>query len=79
MNFEQLTKAMNGETYIIVLDREESYRITNGKVNTFAPKNIFDVLKDVTVLKIEKMSKETLMLWDMGQEQDAYIVVVDKY
>lgn len=79
MNFEQLTKAMNGETYIIVLDKEESYRITNGPVNTFAPKNIFDVLKDTTVLKIERMTKEALMLWGMDLEQEAYIVVVDKY
>lgn len=79
MNFEQLTNAMNGDTYIIVLDREESYRITNGPVNTFAPKNIFDVLKDTTVLKIERMTKEALMLWGMDLEQEAYIVVVDKY
>lgn len=79
MNFEQLTKAMNGETYIIVLDKEESYRITNGPVNTFAPKNIFDVLREVTVLKIERMTKEALILWGMDLEQEAYIVVVDKY
>lgn len=78
MNFEQLTKALNDEAYIIVLNREESYRITNGPVGTFAPKNIFDVLKDTAVLKLERMNKETLMIWDMDLEQEAYIVVVDR-
>ena len=66
----------NDEMVINVMDKEESYRLTNGPVNTFAPKNIFDVLKDTTVLKIERMTKEALMLWGMDLEQEAYIVVI---
>lgn len=77
MNFEQLVKAMN-DTYLLVLDKNEDYLITNGNANLFEPKNIFDVLKDVKVNKVQRLTKEEILVWDLDTEQETYIVVVDK-
>lgn len=77
MNFEQLVKAMN-DTYLLVLDRNEDYLITNGNANLFEPKNIFDVLKEVTVLKVQRLTKEEILVWGLDPEQETYIVVMDK-
>lgn len=77
MNFEQLVKAMN-DTYLLVLDKNEDYLITNGNANLFEPKNIFDVLKEVTVLKVQRLTKEEILVWDLDPEQETYIVVMDK-
>lgn len=77
MNFEQLVKAMN-DTYLLVLDKNEDYLITNGNANLFEPKNIFDVLKEVKVNKIQRLTKEEILVWDLDTEQETYIVVMDK-
>lgn len=77
MNFEQLVKAMN-DTYLLVLDKNEDYLITNGNANLFEPKNIFDVLKEVKVNKVQRLTKEEILVWDLDTEQETYIVVVDK-
>lgn len=77
MNFEQLVKAMNN-TYLLVLDRNEDYLITNGNANLFEPKNIFDVLKEVKVNKVQRLTKEEILVWDLDTEQETYIVVVNK-
>lgn len=77
MNFEQLVKAMN-DTYLLVLDKNEDYLITNGNANLFEPKNIFDVLKDVKVNKVQRLTKEEILVWDLDTEQETYIVVMDK-
>lgn len=77
MNFEQLVKAMNG-TYLLVLDKNEDYLITNGNANLFEPKNIFDVLKEVKVNKVQRLTKEEILVWDLDTEQETYIVVLDK-
>lgn len=77
MNFEQLVKAMN-DTYLLVLDKNEDYLITNGNANLFEPKNIFDVLKEVKVNKVQRLTKEESLVWDLDTEQETYIVVVDK-
>lgn len=77
MNFEQLVKAMNG-TYLLVLDKNEDYLITNGNANLFEPKNIFDVLKEVKVNKVQRLTKEEILVWDLDTEQETYIVVMDK-
>lgn len=77
MNFEQLVKAMN-DTYLLVLDKNEDYLITNGNANLFEPKNIFDVLKDVKVNKVQRLTKEEILIWDLDTEQETYIVVMDK-
>lgn len=77
MNFEQLVKAMN-DTYLLVLDKNEDYLITNGNANLFEPKNIFDVLKEVKVDKVQRLTKEEILVWDLDPEQETYIVVVNK-
>ena len=77
MNFEQLVKAMN-DTYLLVLDKNEDYLITNGNANLFEPKNIFDVLKEVRVNKVQRLTKEEILVWDLDPEQETYIVVMDK-
>lgn len=77
MNFEQLVKAMN-DTYLLVLDKNEDYLITNGNANLFEPKNIFDVLKEVKVNKVQRLTKEEILVWDLDTEQETYIVVLDK-
>lgn len=77
MNFEQLVKAMN-DTYLLVLDKNEDYLITNGNANLFEPKNIFDVLKEVKVNKVQRLTKEEILVWDLDTEQETYIVVVNK-
>jgi len=77
MNFEQLVKAMN-DTYLLVLDKNEDYLITNGNANLFEPKNIFDVLKEVKVNKVQRLTKEEILVWDSNTEQETYIVVMDK-
>ena len=77
MNFEQLVKAMN-DTYLLVLDKNEDYLITNGNTNLFEPKNIFDVLKEVKVNKVQRLTKEEILVWDLDTEQETYIVVMDK-
>lgn len=77
MNFGQLVKAMN-DTYLLVLDKNEDYLITNGNANLFEPKNIFDVLKEVKVNKVQRLTKEEILVWDLDTEQETYIVVVDK-
>lgn len=77
MNFEQLVKAMN-DTYLLVLDKNEDYLITNGNANLFGPKNIFDVLKEVKVNKVQRLTKEEILVWDLDTEQETYIVVLDK-
>lgn len=77
MNFEQLVKAMN-DTYLLVLDKKEDYLITNGNANLFEPKNIFDVLKEVKVNKVQRLTKEEILVWDLDTEQETYIVVMDK-
>lgn len=77
MNFEQLVKAMN-DTYLLVLDKNEDYLLTNGNANLFEPKNIFDVLKKVTVLKVQRLTKEEILVWDLDPEKETYIVVMDK-
>lgn len=77
MNFEQLVKAMH-DTYLLVLDKNEDYLITNGNANLFEPKNIFDVLKEVKVNKVQRLTKEEILVWDLDTEQETYIVVVDK-
>lgn len=77
MNFEQLVKAMNN-TYLLVLDKNEDYLITNGNANLFEPKNIFDVLKEVKVNKVQRLTKEEILVWDLDTEQETYIVVMDK-
>lgn len=77
MNFEQLVKAMN-DTYLLVLDKNEDYLITNGNANLFEPKNIFDVPKDVKVNKVHRLTKEEILVWDLHTEQETYIVVMDK-
>lgn len=77
MDFEQLVKAMN-DTYLLVLDKNEDYLITNGNANLFEPKNIFDVLKEVKVNKVQRLTKEEILVWDLDTEQETYIVVVDK-
>lgn len=77
MNFEQLVKAMNN-TYLLVLDKNEDYLITNGNANLFEPKNIFDVLKEVKVNKVQRLTKEEILVWDLDTEQETYIVVVNK-
>ena len=77
MNFEQLVKAMN-DTYLLVLDKNEDYLITNGNANLFEPKNIFDVLKEVKVNKVQRLAKEEILVWDLDTEQETYIVVMDK-
>lgn len=77
MNFKQLVKAMN-DTYLLVLDKNEDYLITNGNANLFEPKNIFDVLKEVKVNKVQRLTKEETLVWDLDTEQETYIVVVDK-
>ena len=77
MNFEQLVKAMS-DTYLLVLDKNEDYLITNGNANLFEPKNIFDVLKEVKVNKVQRLTKEEILVWDLDTEQETYIVVVDK-
>ena len=77
MNFEQLVKAMN-DTYLLVLDNNEDYLITNGNANLFEPKIIFDVLKEVKVNKVQRLTKEEILVWDLDTEQETYIVVVDK-
>lgn len=77
MNFEQLVKAMN-DTYLLVLDKNEDYLITNGNANLFEPKNIFDVLKEVKVNKVQRLTKEEILVWDLDPEQETYIVVMDK-
>lgn len=77
MNFEQLVKAMNA-TYPLVLDKNEDYLITNGNANLFEPKNIFDVLKEVKVNKVQRLTKEEILVWDLDTEQETYIVVMDK-
>jgi hypothetical protein len=77
MNFEQLVKAMN-DTYLLVLDKNEDYLITNGNANLFEPKNIFDVLKEVKVNKVQRLTKEEILVWDLDTEQETYIVVMDK-
>lgn len=77
MNFEQLVKAMN-DTYLLVLDKNEDYLITNGNANLFEPKNIFDVLKEVKVNKVQRLTKEEILVWDLDTEQETYIVVIDK-
>lgn len=77
MNFEQLVKAMN-DTYLLVLDKNEDYLITNGNANLFEPKNIFDVLKEVKVNKVQRLTKEEILVWDLDLEQETYIVVMDK-
>lgn len=77
MNFEQLVKAMN-DTYLLVLDKNEDYLITNGNANLFEPKNIFDVLKEVKVNKVRRLTKEEILVWDLDTEQETYIVVMDK-
>lgn len=77
MNFEQLVKAMN-DTYLLVLDKNEDYLITNGNANLFEPKNIFDVLKEAKVNKVQRLTKEEILVWDLDTEQETYIVVVDK-
>lgn len=77
MNFEQLVKAMN-DTYLLVLDKNEDYLITNGNANLFEPKNIFDVLREVKVNKVQRLTKEEILVWDLDTEQETYIVVMDK-
>lgn len=77
MNFEQLVKAMNN-TYLLVLDKNEDYLITNGNANLFEPENIFDVLKEVKVNKVHRLTKEEILVWDLDTEQETYIVVMDK-
>lgn len=77
MNFKQLVKAMN-DTYLLVLDKNEDYLITNGNANLFEPKNIFDVLKEVKVNKVQRLTKEEILVWDLDTEQETYIVVMDK-
>ena len=77
MNFKQLVKAMNA-TYLLVLDKNEDYLITNGNANLFEPKNIFDVLKEVKVNKVQRLTKEEILVWDLDTEQETYIVVADK-
>ena len=77
MNFEQLVKAMN-DTYLLVLEKNEDYLITNGNANLFEPKNIFDVLKEVKVNKVQRLTKEEILVWDLDTEQETYIVVMDK-
>lgn len=77
MNFGQLVKAMN-DTYLLVLDKNEDYLITNGNANLFEPKNIFDVLKEVKVNKVQRLTKEEILVWDLDTEQETYIVVMDK-
>lgn len=77
MNFEQLVKAMN-DTYLLVLDKNEDYLITNGNANLFEPKNIFDVLKEVKVNKVQRLTKEEILVWDLDTDQETYIVVMDK-
>lgn len=77
MNFEQLVKAMN-DTYLLVLDKNEDYLITNGNANLFEPKNIFDVLKEVKVNKVQRLTKEEILVWDLDTEQETYIVIMDK-
>lgn len=77
MNFEQLVKAMN-DTYLLVLDKNEDYLITNGNANLFEPKNIFDVLKEVKVNKVQRLTKEEILVWDLDTEQETYIAVMDK-
>ena len=77
MNFEQLVKVMN-DTYLLVLDKNEDYLITNGNANLFEPKNIFDVLKEVKVNKVQRLTKEEILVWDLDTEQETYIVVMDK-
>lgn len=77
MNFEQLVKAMN-DTYLLVLDKNEDYLITNGNANLFEPKNIFDVLKEIKVNKVQRLTKEEILVWDLDTEQETYIVVMDK-
>lgn len=77
MNFEQLVKAMS-DTYLLVLDKNEDYLITNGNANLFEPKNIFDVLKEVKVNKVQRLTKEEILVWDLDTEQETYIVVMDK-
>lgn len=77
MNFEQLVKAMT-DTYLLVLDKNEDYLITNGNANLFEPKNIFDVLKEVKVNKVQRLTKEEILVWDLDTEQETYIVVMDK-
>lgn len=77
MNFEQLVKAMN-DTYLLVLDKNADYLITNGNANLFEPKNIFDVLREVKVNKVQRLTKEEILVWDLDTEQETYIVVVDK-
>lgn len=77
MNFEQLVKAMN-DTYLLVLDKNEDYLISNGNANLFEPKNIFDVLKEVKVNKVQRLTKEEILVWDLDPEQETYIVVMDK-
>lgn len=77
MNFEQLVKAMS-DTYLLVLDKNEDYLITNGNANLFEPKNIFDVLKEVKVNKVQRLTKEEILVWDLDTEQETYIVVVNK-
>lgn len=77
MNFEQLVKAMN-DTYLLVLNKNEDYLITNGNANLFEPKNIFDVLKEVKVNKVKRLTKEEILVWDLDPEKETYTVVVDK-
>ena len=77
MNFEQLVKAMN-DTYLLVLDKNEDYLITNGNADLFEPRNIFDVLKEVKVNKVKRLTKEEILVWDLDTEQETYIVVMDK-
>lgn len=66
------------DTYLLVLDKNEDYLITNGNANLFEPKNIFDVLKEVKVNKVQRLTKEEILVWDLDTEQVAYTVVVDK-
>lgn len=66
------------DTYLLVLNKNEDYLITNGNANLFEPKNIFDILKEVKVNKVQRLTKEEILVWDLDTEQETYIVVVNK-
>ena len=78
MNFEQLKNALTNE-YLMVVNNDQAEVLGAGNIeNILNGSNFANVLAESTVLKLEKLSNEEAIEWDLEDKTASiYVVTLD--
>lgn len=78
MKFSNFAKALTNE-YLMLTDKEQAEVLGAGNIkNILNGSNFANVLAEATVLKLEKLSEEEVIEWDLEDKTASiYVVTLD--